>query len=109
MPESDREERLLRLESTDEIRQLVAKYCLALDMRDLDALCGLFPEDVRVGGGQQGRARAAALVRRDAARAVQRNRARHGQPHHRVREPRPRARLRLQPQRARDRRRMGRS
>ena len=48
--------RLARLESTEEIRQLVAKYCLALDMRDLDALSGLFPEDVRVGGGQSGRA-----------------------------------------------------
>ena len=35
------EARLDRLESLDEIRQLVAKYCLALDMRDLDALCGL--------------------------------------------------------------------
>ena len=31
------EERFDRLESLDEIRQLVAKYCLALDMRDLDA------------------------------------------------------------------------
>jgi len=47
--------RLDRLGSTEEIRQLVAKYCLALDMRDLDALCGLFPEDVKVGGGQVGR------------------------------------------------------
>jgi hypothetical protein len=44
-----------RLESIDEIRQLVAKYCLALDMRDLDALAGLFPEDVRVGRGLTGR------------------------------------------------------
>lgn len=49
------DERLERLEATDEIRQLVAKYCLALDMRDLDALVGLFPEDVRVGGGLRGR------------------------------------------------------
>ena len=47
--------RLDRLESLDEIRQLVAKYCLALDMRDLDALAGLFPEDVRVGRDQSGR------------------------------------------------------
>ena len=51
----DVEARLDRLASTDEIRQLVAKYCLALDMRDLDALCGLFPEDVKVGRGQSGR------------------------------------------------------
>lgn len=48
-------ERLARLESLDEIRQLVAKYCLALDMRDLDALCGLFPEDVRVSRDAAGR------------------------------------------------------
>jgi hypothetical protein len=49
------EERIDRLESIEEIRQLVAKYCLALDVRDLDALVGLFPEDVRVGGGRRGR------------------------------------------------------
>jgi hypothetical protein len=47
--------RLDRLESLDEIRQLVAKYCLALDMRDLDALVGLFPEDVRVSRDERGR------------------------------------------------------
>jgi len=49
------EERFDRLESLDAIRQLVAKYCLALDMRDLDALCGLFPEDVRVSREARGR------------------------------------------------------
>lgn len=49
------EERLDRLECLDEIRQLVAKYCVALDMRDLDALCGLFPEDVRVSRAATGR------------------------------------------------------
>jgi hypothetical protein len=53
-PEST-EERLDRLESLDAIRQLVARYCLALDMRDLDALCGLFPEDVRVSRDASGR------------------------------------------------------
>lgn len=47
--------RLDRLEALDSIRQLVAKYCLALDMRDLDALVGLFPEDVRVSRDQSGR------------------------------------------------------
>lgn len=52
---ADPDARLDRLESLDEIRQLVAKYCLALDMRDLDALCGLFPEDVRVSRDQTGR------------------------------------------------------
>ena len=49
------EARLDRLESLDVIRQLVAKYCLALDMRDLDALCGLFPEDGRVSREETGR------------------------------------------------------
>jgi hypothetical protein len=49
------EARLDRLESLDEIRQLVAKYCLALDARDLDALVGLFPEDVRVSRDESGR------------------------------------------------------
>jgi len=49
------EARLDRLESTDAIRQLVAKYCLGLDLRDLDALCGLFPEDVRVSRDASGR------------------------------------------------------
>jgi len=47
--------RLERLESLEEIRQLVARYCLALDMRDLDALSGLFPPDVRVSRDQSGR------------------------------------------------------
>ena len=50
------EERVSRLAATEEIRQLVAKYCLALDMRDLDALCGLFPMDVRVSRDVSGRA-----------------------------------------------------
>lgn len=48
-------ERIDRLESLDQIRQLPAKYALALDMRDPDAWVGLFPADVRVGGGQSGR------------------------------------------------------
>jgi len=47
--------RIERLESLDEIRQLVARYALALDQRDLDALCGLFPPDVRVGREERGR------------------------------------------------------
>ena len=42
------EERLDRLESIDEIRQLVAKYSLSLDMRDLDAHVNLFAQDIRV-------------------------------------------------------------
>jgi len=43
------ERRIDRLESLEQIRQLPARYALALDMRDLDALVGLFPEDVEVG------------------------------------------------------------
>jgi hypothetical protein len=50
------EARIDRLESIDEIRQLAAKYSLALDMRDSDAWANLFPEDVKVGGGKTGRA-----------------------------------------------------
>lgn len=49
-------ERIDRLESIEEIRQLAGKYSLSLDMRDMDALVGLFPEDVRVGKEKQGRA-----------------------------------------------------
>ena len=39
----------------DEIRQLVARYAIAVDSRDLDALVGLFVEDVRVGREGRGR------------------------------------------------------
>jgi hypothetical protein len=49
------EERVDRLESLDEIRQLPAKYALALDMRDMDAMVGLFEENVRVGPTASGR------------------------------------------------------
>ena len=47
--------RIDRLESIDAIRQLAAKYSLALDMRDSDAWVNLFIEDVPVGGGKTGR------------------------------------------------------
>jgi hypothetical protein len=47
--------RIDRLESIDEIRQLAAKYSLALDMRDSDAWVGLFPEDVKVSETTSGR------------------------------------------------------
>ena len=47
--------RIARLEAQEEIRQLPAKSALALDMRDLDALVGLFAPDVRVGRGASGR------------------------------------------------------
>jgi len=47
--------RIDRLESIEEIRMLVAKYSLSLDMRDLDAHVNLFAPDIRVGGGRSGR------------------------------------------------------
>ena len=50
------EARIDRLESLDAIRQLPAKYALALDMRDMDAMVSLFPADVRVGKDSTGRA-----------------------------------------------------
>lgn len=48
--------RIARLEALDEIRQLAAKYAVALDMRDFDALVNLFVDDVGVSGGKHGRA-----------------------------------------------------
>ena len=48
--------RIERLEALDEIRQLAAKYTVALDKRDLDALVNLFGDDVRVPGKRNGRA-----------------------------------------------------
>lgn len=38
-----------RLVAHDEIRQLVARYAVAVDSRDIDGLCELFVPDVRVG------------------------------------------------------------
>jgi uncharacterized protein (TIGR02246 family) len=49
------EQRIDRLESLDQIRQLPAKYALCLDMRDIDMMVTLFAEDVRVGREQSGR------------------------------------------------------
>jgi uncharacterized protein (TIGR02246 family) len=49
------EARIDRLESLDAIRQLPAKYALALDMRDMNAMVSLFPDDVRVGKEASGR------------------------------------------------------
>lgn len=56
MADKSLEERIDRLESLDEIRQLVAKYSLSLDMRDLDAHVNLFAEDIRVSREATGRA-----------------------------------------------------
>lgn len=52
---ADLQARLERLEALDEIRQLAAKYAVALDMRDLDALVNLFVDDVGVPGTRSGR------------------------------------------------------
>lgn len=49
------EARIDRLESIDEIRQLVSKYALTLDMRDLDAHVNLFAKDIRISREQTGR------------------------------------------------------
>jgi hypothetical protein len=49
------EERVDRMESVVEIRQLVQRYALALDSRDLDSLVELFAPDVRVGRSAVGR------------------------------------------------------
>ena len=52
---SELEARLARLEATEEIRQLAARYALALDQRDVQALVALFVDDVRTGDGRVGR------------------------------------------------------
>jgi len=49
------EERIDRLESLDEIRQLPHHYALAIDSRNLDALVELFVDDVQVGPSEAGR------------------------------------------------------
>jgi ketosteroid isomerase-like protein len=49
-------ERLDRLESIEGIRQLAYGYALAVDARDIDAVVALYVDDIRVGGGRQGRA-----------------------------------------------------
>ncbi len=50
------EARIDRLESLEAIRQLVSKYALTLDMRDLDAHVNLFAHDIRVRRDVTGRA-----------------------------------------------------
>ncbi|HMF84085.1 MAG TPA: nuclear transport factor 2 family protein [Acidimicrobiia bacterium] len=48
-------DRLDRVESVEAIRQLVSRYALATDSRDLDALVELFVDDVQVGAEARGR------------------------------------------------------
>jgi ketosteroid isomerase-like protein len=45
-----------RLLAYEEIRQLVARYAVAVDSRDLDSLVALFVDDVQVGPEHRGRA-----------------------------------------------------
>ena len=52
---TDLEARIDRLESLDAIRQLVSKYALSLDMRDVDAHVNLFAKDIRVSREASGR------------------------------------------------------
>ena len=49
------EARVARLEAVEEIRQLAARYAVALDMRDFDALANLFVDDIGVPGNRRGR------------------------------------------------------
>ncbi len=56
------EERLDRMESLADIRQLPYRYALALDSRDMDALVDLFVPDVRVGRDEFGRDALQAVV-----------------------------------------------
>jgi len=44
-----------RLLAYEELRQLVARYAVATDARDLDTLVSLFVDDVRVGRDRRGR------------------------------------------------------
>jgi hypothetical protein len=53
--ESDFEARLLALEAYEQIRQLAARYALALDSRNIDDVVALFVEDVRTADGGRGR------------------------------------------------------
>lgn len=53
---TDVEARLRALEAREEIRQLVARYALALDSRNIDDLVALFVDDVATGDGRHGRA-----------------------------------------------------
>jgi hypothetical protein len=47
MPDADVLQRLARLEAVDQIRQLVVRYALGIDTRDIDAVVELFVDDGR--------------------------------------------------------------
>ena len=44
-----------RLDAIDQIRQLASKYAIAIDMRDMDAIVGLYVEDVKATKTESGR------------------------------------------------------
>jgi ketosteroid isomerase-like protein len=52
---ADLESRLAQLEALQELRDLVSRYAVAVDSRDLDALVSLYVPDVRVGRWGNGR------------------------------------------------------
>ncbi len=56
------ERRIDRMESRDAIRQLVSRYGVLIDARDLDALTALFVDDVRVTRTERGHAPMRALL-----------------------------------------------
>lgn len=51
MSGADLEERVRRLEDRAEIAELIARYCVAMDDRDVDAFPRLFTPDVRIRSG----------------------------------------------------------
>jgi SnoaL-like domain len=53
--DADLARRIDRLEATEAIRQLAARYALALDSRDVATLASLFVTDVETGDGRVGR------------------------------------------------------
>ena len=58
------EDRLRRLEDRHEIGELIARYCLVMDNRDVDGIEGLFTDDVHfwsADGVMEARGRAAAV------------------------------------------------
>ena len=62
-----------RVVARDEIRQLVARYAVRMDARDIAGVAALFVEDVQVGRDQRGRAALQAFLEasvRDHARGV---------------------------------------
>lgn len=54
--------RIDRLESREAIRQLVSRYGVLIDARDLDGLADLFVEDARVTRSERGRAALRAVI-----------------------------------------------